>query len=261
MALDEALTRTPDTPPTFRIYYWNSPSISIGYFQKAVEVLNTFSSTRGDVACELASHDVKMAYKNRGTQGRTLHTFNFAPGGINLVRRPTGGTAVFHDDQPSFTLVLKTPAKVSQIYKLLGKAVIEALKSLGMDAWMWEEKDRVSSHFCTSNVSPFDVILDYKRQASSFPSHDNLNHYKYTSQGQKVAGYSARRYQGVALFQGYFHLPVIIKESSLVEALIAGMEKVTKARLKEGSLSESEALLTQELRHKKYLQGDWNFKR
>ncbi len=245
MALDEALARTADALPTFRIYYWSSLSLSIGYFQKVVEVLNSLGS---------------------------------ASGGLTLVRRPTGGTAVLHDNQPSFSLIIETPKDVRQVYRLLGQAVTMALQSLGMDVRLWEKgiapipsesTARVSpletgtlvsssplsrgagdvSHFCTSNLSPYDVLF----------------------QGKKVAGYSARRWQGhsrqgISLFQGYLHLPeAIVRKrfnvSLMVEAMIIGIEKTFRIRLEEGHLIEEETFLTQELREKKYIQRDWNYKR
>ncbi|MDI6759397.1 MAG: hypothetical protein QMD05_01090 [Candidatus Brocadiaceae bacterium] len=253
MALDEALALTADTTPTFRVYYWSSPSISIGYFQKSAEVLNS-------LAC-------------RGTLQR-------AP---TVVRRPTGGTAVLHNDQPSFSLVLRMRADVRQGYHLLGQAVMETLKALGMDARPWAEVAGPLSYtspspggrgkgegdspppfpppsrgrefefgsatpFCTSNLFPYDVILQgQETSASGGPT--------------KVAGYSARRFQRVTLFQGYLHLPEPAEGGHLVEAIITGMEKIAGVRLMEGNLTEAETVLTRELRQKKYLQQDWNYKR
>jgi len=215
MALDEALAQTADTTPTFRVYYWSTPSISIGYFQKALEVLT-------------APVPVGAGFKPAPT----------------MVRRPTGGTAVFHDSQPSFSLVLGMRADVRQGYYLTGQVIIEALKTLDIEARLWDEKGsrgrfQTCPYFCTANLSPYDVI----------------------SQGQKVAGYSARRLQGVTLFQGYLHLPEPAKGGHLVEAIITGMEKIAGVRLMEGNLTEAEAVLTRELRQKKYLQQDWNYKR
>ncbi|MEK7821434.1 MAG: hypothetical protein AAB260_00155, partial [Planctomycetota bacterium] len=151
----------------------------------------------------------------------------------------TGGTAVLHDSQPSFSLVLGMRADVRQGYHLMGQVIIEALRTLDIEARLWDGKGSVNSFFCTANLSPYDVI----------------------SQGQKVAGYSARRLQGVTLFQGYLHLPEPAKGGHLVEAIITGMEKITGARLMEGNLTEAETVLTRELRQKKYLQQDWNYKR
>lgn len=255
MALDEALARTtvhPKGTPTFRIYYWNSLSLSLGYFQKAAEVLNSLSF-------------VGAGFKPAPT----------------LVRRPTGGTAVLHDSQPSFSLVIGRPVAVGQIYHLLGQVVEKALQALGMQAGLWEGRSSVSplkrgvggvsSSFCTSNFSPFDVILNCSSRACSAPRQSKLCHDEEIFQGQKVAGYSARRFREATLFQGYLHLPEPFKESLpskkrgsgcvLAQALMTGFEEVTKLRLEEGTTTETETLLTQELRREKYLQRDWNYKR
>jgi lipoate-protein ligase A len=264
MALDEALARNAinvkDWAPTFRIYYWNSPSVSIGYFQRAKEVLDAL------------------------TLSTCRDTLQHVP---TVVRRPTGGTAVLHDNQPSFSLVIGRPVEVRQFYRLLGQVVIKALKSLGLQARLWGGKgDPTGRPYIgsrTANVQEEDSTFPLKIEAGGVSSPlctSNLSPNDVISQGQKVAGYSARRLRGVTLFQGYLHLPGPIRSGLpskklkthhilggggrgcvLVEALVMGMEKLTRLRLKEGSPTESETLLAQELVKEKYLQRDWNFKR
>jgi len=65
MAIDEAIFRgnqLGESPPTLRFYGWDPPAISVGYFQ--------------DVEQEV---DLDYCRKNR----------------VDIVRRPTGGKAVF----------------------------------------------------------------------------------------------------------------------------------------------------------------------
>ncbi len=214
MALDEAMARALNPIPTLRVYYWDSPAISIGYFQKAVEVLNTFN---------------------------TSNTFDMVQPAPILVRRPTGGTAVLHKTYPSFSVALRTHLKIGQIYYLLAQSIVTALRDIGLDAIMWKETEITRTLFCTSNFSPCDILLN----------------------GQKVAGYSARRFREISLFQGYLHLPrsITLSQQTLIETLTTGIRKTFPVKLKEGGLYEAEVLLAQELKQKKYVQRAWNYKR
>src|SRR5579875_2398720 len=75
MAIDEAVLLhhlRGEAPPTLRVFRWKQPSISLGRFQ------NVEREIRVDV-CE-----------DRG---------------IALVRRPTGGRAVYHRDEFTYSLV------------------------------------------------------------------------------------------------------------------------------------------------------------
>ena len=69
MAIDEAIalsSREGSSPPTLRLYQWSRPTISLGYFQKAQDALNL------DICSEK---------------------------GIEIIRRLTGGRAVYHDQE------------------------------------------------------------------------------------------------------------------------------------------------------------------
>lgn len=78
MAIDEALMRRAGGEPVLRVYSWDVPSCSVGYFQ--------------DLA------DVTMRLKLREK-------------GIPAVRRITGGGLVLHGDDVTFSLTVKTPSE------------------------------------------------------------------------------------------------------------------------------------------------------
>lgn len=223
MAIDEAIARSmavPDssTMPTLRIYSWRPTSISIGYFQRVSEVL---SSLGPDISRE----------------------------GFDMVRRPTGGTAVIHDSGPSFSLVLKderrTPsAKVTGLYLLLGRCVVEALGHLGISAELLQDARPSppaadNSGLCALNPRPYDVI--YK--------------------GMKIAGYAARRFRGVTLVQGYITLIDGLKVQELRDSIISALECTIGTKLRPGTLAREEGSLAARLREGKYTQREWNYKR
>lgn len=114
MALDEAILtlRAEDkVPATLRVYSWKPSAVSIGYFQSLEEEVDL-------VACK----DL----------------------GVDVVRRVTGGGAVYHEwgGELTYSLVasegeLKAKRFFEDIqgsYKVICEAVVEGLRKLGVDA-------------------------------------------------------------------------------------------------------------------------------
>ena len=89
-------------PPTLRFYTWDPPCISIGYFQKLDETLMSFVHQR------------------------------------DIVRRITGGRAVFHGNDLSYSVVSRTdnklfPDNIKGTYTGIAKALIAGLRNLGIN--------------------------------------------------------------------------------------------------------------------------------
>jgi len=100
MAVDEFLLYN-CKEPILRIYGWSKPCISIGYFQNIDEV------------------DYKKCNEKN----------------VDVVRRITGGGAVFHDMELTYSFVTKNfPQSILESYKEICEIIIQALKKLGLDA-------------------------------------------------------------------------------------------------------------------------------
>lgn len=107
MAIDEALLETASTQgtATLRLYAWQPPCLSLGYFQPLADV--------DRAACAAA--------------------------GVTLVRRPTGGRAVLHDaDELTYAVVgpLDSPpfdGGVIETYYRIATALATGLAELGLD--------------------------------------------------------------------------------------------------------------------------------
>jgi len=100
MAVDEFLLYN-CKEPILRIYGWSKPCISIGYFQSIDEV-----------------NYKKCNEKN-----------------VDVVRRITGGGAVFHDIELTYSFVTKNfPQSILESYKEICEIIIQTLKKLGLDA-------------------------------------------------------------------------------------------------------------------------------
>src|SRR5437667_10733709 len=104
-----------DVPPTLRVFRWQQPSISLGRFQS--------------VEREIEREQCQQL-------------------GVALVRRPTGGRAVYHRDEFTYSIVISkqygVPSGVVTAYAYLARGLLAALQSLGVQAELSDE--RVSKH-------------------------------------------------------------------------------------------------------------------
>jgi lipoate-protein ligase A len=118
MAIDESILThhlKGDVPPTLRVFRWSQPSISLGRFQS--------------IEREIVS---EMCLKR----------------GVALVRRPTGGRAVYHRDEFTYSIIISkrfgVPPGVVAAYAFLARGLLAALALLGVQAELSDE--RVSQH-------------------------------------------------------------------------------------------------------------------
>ena len=118
MAIDESILThhlKDEVPPTLRVFRWSQPSISVGRFQ----------SIEREIVSEVCL-------------GR----------GVALVRRPTGGRAVYHRDEFTYSIVINkhygVPSGVVAAYAFLSQGLLAALIYLGVQAELSDE--RVSKH-------------------------------------------------------------------------------------------------------------------
>lgn len=99
MAVDEAILEAHlenAAPPTLRFYGWAPPAVSIGYGQKLPEKARQKIHARG----------------------------------FDIVRRPTGGRAVLHLDELTYSFVGSNSGANTGSDKLLGSSVIESYRKI-----------------------------------------------------------------------------------------------------------------------------------
>ncbi len=133
MAVDEALLIS-GGPPTLRLYAWSPPGLSIGYFQGVASFLDI-------------------------------------PGEHVLVRRPTGGGAIYHDHEVTFALTLDTsllPESIGESYRLIHVAVASALRQVGVDVRQQGDlpvtEDTSDSPWCFASPQPLDLVDNERRK-------------------------------------------------------------------------------------------------
>lgn len=153
MAVDEAVLEhvgRESSPPTLRFYAWEPACLSLGYAQPYCDV-------------------DAVRLKERGW---------------DIVRRPTGGRAILHTDELTYSLIapLDEPiiaGSVLESYNRLAGALLDAVLRLGVEAHM---KGTVPLGQTVANPVCFEVSSSYE----------------ITAQGKKLIGSAqARRREGV----------------------------------------------------------------
>lgn len=136
MAIDEAIFRETinnKKPPTIRFYGWQPAAVSIGYFQDIKEEVN-IEKCRAE--------------------------------GIDIVRRISGGKAVSHCDEVTYSVIACDtenlfPSDILGTYKIISNCIAHGLSYLGIDAALAETGRSLSDN-------------DFKACCFSAPSRNEL---------------------------------------------------------------------------------------
>ncbi len=168
MAIDEAVLihhLKSEAPPTLRVFRWSQPSISLGRFQNDEQEIDT-----------------RLCEQRR----------------VTLVRRPTGGRAVYHLDEFTYSIVIGkrygVPSGVVPAYAYLAQGLIAALQILGVHAELSNERTRRGSPEAGRGQ---DIHYNDTSSAACFASSTQAD---LTSSGFKLVG-SAQVWKDDALLQ------------------------------------------------------------
>jgi lipoate-protein ligase A len=148
MALDEALLTVHETGaslPTLRVYGWCQPTLSLGYAQNAPQ----------DVALPACQAQ-----------------------GVAVIRRPTGGRAVFHHQEVTYSVVMPLLLEdglqtITEHYYRIGLALAAALQALGLPVRLARPQVReaaarpLPSPACFAALSRYEVSVDGKKMVGS----------------------------------------------------------------------------------------------
>jgi len=212
MAIDEAifkLTVEDKVPPTLRLYTWNTPALSIGYFQNTESPLIREYLTRG----------------------------------YPLVRRPSGGLAVLHENEMSYSMtgVMARdgfPCNIREAYQKAHESIRKALLTLGLETTLSKEpKSGTNNVFCSASWLPYDIILEHKG---------------------KIGGSAQRKSGNVLLQHGSISLPEELDRDCLSNKIAENFGKVLSIELEQQELTDEEFSVSEELAEKKYGQWEWN---
>ena len=144
MAVDETILEgvgRGDSPPTLRLYAWEPPCLSLGYAQPITDV---------DIPSLLAH-------------------------GWELVRRPTGGRAILHTDELTYSVIVPpdephVAGSVLEAYSRLARALVEALLLLNLPVEVHEkavENKKTPDPICFEVPSTSEITAGGKKLVGS----------------------------------------------------------------------------------------------
>lgn len=257
MAADEAIfiaCQQKKSGPTLRFYSWSPPAVSAGYGQKIRDAL-----------------DLEKCFSM----------------GITIIRRPTGGKAVLHSGDLSYSFVVPqwlSPfnGAIKESYKFISDCFARGLGTLQVDVEVADKK-----------IAPLGA-----RQSLSALCFSTFSAYDICHGGKKLMGSAQKRQNGMILQHGSIFLDVDwdlavdvlkpcngldraqavarlkeemtslnqiaeteISKTDVADALAEGVQKHLGVELREEDFTPYEKELMERLRAEKYSSAAWCFAR
>lgn len=246
MAIDEALLLRHlqgETPPVLRVFRWSQPSISLGRFQRVEREI-------------LIDHCERQ--------------------GIVLVRRPTGGRAVYHRDEFTYSFVSSKahgiPAGIVAAYAYLAQGLIAALACLGVSAELSEGRvSKEPSAACFASSTQADLTSggfklvgsaqvwkeDSLLQQGSLPLTDRAAEFYslLNFPDEETRNGALERYREMTTPLHTF-LPAVTWEE-VAQAFREGFASALHVEFQIDTLTPAEWSLARELAHEKYSKLAW----
>jgi lipoyl(octanoyl) transferase len=242
MAIDEhlLLRHGQSGGPVLRVYGWRPPAITLGRYQ--------------------------------GTEYIDLDACG--EDGVAVVRRITGGGAIFHDNEVTYSLVwpdagMDMPGGIDRTFEMLNAFIMETYKSLGLRPVYAKDSDAKKyasgrAHFCFSGYENYDILIE----------------------GRKIGGNAQRRIRGsvlqhgsiplgldVARVQRYFreridagHFTSLgavcgreVPDEEVIVIMTAAFSRVMGVDLSEQDLDRGEDESVRILLRDRYSRDQWNY--
>jgi lipoate-protein ligase A len=212
MGLDAALLANPDAPPTLRFYTWRPDTVSLGYFQRV--------------------EDVPAAREARA-----------------LVRRITGGGAIHHEHELTFSIALPAShplfyGPIADSYVRVHEAIADGLAEYGHAAELRGERqlasDRPGTGMCFHRSTALDLVWGDRKGVGSAQrrSRGRVLHHGSIKLGP------SRLEEGIATVGSATHR---VSAEELVPRLRAVLERRLGIRLEAGVPERDERELAREL--------------
>ncbi|MBR9699898.1 lipoate--protein ligase family protein [Candidatus Woesearchaeota archaeon] len=236
MAIDEVLLDS--ELPVLRFYQWIPPGLSIGYDQSAINIDKEFCLEKG----------------------------------IQIVRRPTGGNAVLHDKELTYSFIIsqdRMPKSVIESYKEISKGIVKAFEILGLQPELNDEVHKVEkSPVCFHDPSWYEILVNGKKIVGSAQKRTKG---KVLQHGAVLIDMDIEKYAGC--FKGLSdkqkealksRITSINDEGKKVdyaqvaEAMKQGFQKALKLQFIPSILTQEELKKAKELSREKYSSLSWN---
>lgn len=248
MALDEAIARAVETRaalPTIRFYAWAKPTVSLGNLQ---------------------------------TSRRTLARDECGRRGVGIVRRPTGGRAVLHHHEITYSVSVPLAGvwkrlSVGESFRLIGEGLVAGLRRLGVAATLGRD----------DGALPVAERAEACFQVPRMPA--------VLAMGRKIIGSAQRRWEGSLLQHGSVLLgldldlhqavfpawprddpgkgvtslrdlmPTMPDRAEIEQALLEGWKEVLQFRDERGHVAASERREAERLVAARYGTPAWTWRR
>ncbi len=241
MAIDEAIliSRTQGSVPnTIRFYQWKPSAVSLGFSQQAEKEIDI----------------------------RTCRSL-----GIEIVRRPTGGGAVYHDSNGELTYSIvvdmeEVPYDLISSYGRLCHGIILACRELGLEAQLSVDETGRRCPNITVSRKKISGGAQTRRgkillQHGTLLVDSNLDIMtKILKMGRPSACMPLDRLQSkVTTLRSILGRP--ISHYEIADSLRRGFEQALNVNLLKQDLTSDELKIASELCVRKYDTDEWNFKR
>jgi len=237
MAVDQALLQYAEQTgqATLRFYRWETATLSLGYFQKLADR----SQHSGSLQCP-------------------------------VVRRASGGGAIVHDQELTFSLALPSDnrwsKKNNELYRSVHGCIVGALRSLSIDAHQYEkniknagvrpsqpiESERVANPFlCFHRRTDGDIVLDGNKVGGSAQRRAKNAILQHTSLLLRKS-LAATELLGVEDLGG-----VTLNEDHLIEDLVERMSKTLLVAFKPAKLISEQKEMAENILSKTFGNPSW----
>ena len=245
MAIDEALFRCFDpasSRPVLRLYGWQPPALSLGRFQKAAADLD-LDRCRAD--------------------------------NLTIVRRITGGGAIYHADELTYSLVcgpsqIPAATSVKESFRVLTGFLLGLYRALGLQAAYAADLAPAGSRLgqrtplCFAGKESYDILVNNRKLGGNAQRRSRAVIFQHGSiplqnRVQQGLHYLTVRPQGIEqastclVDQG-----IAADGEQLKQALVGQFEAQLGASLQVGDLTVEERALSRRLAAGKYGEDRWN---
>lgn len=245
MAIDEALLYTFQekiSKPVFRIYRWKKHALSFGCSQDPCALFNL-------AHCEKEN--------------------------IPLLRRPTGGGIIYHDDELTYSITLADsdldkPGNVKETLKQITSFLIGAYKSLGIDAcFACESNQKMTppntiADFCFSRKEEYDILIKGKKiggNAQKRKKHLILQHgsIPFSFSKEKIARFlkNPQLLENLNITSINEIADIKISFETLSDVLKNAFCEHFSTTLEKSELNKEEKTLAEQLKREKYSNSNW----
>lgn len=236
-------------PPTLRFYGWTPPCLSLGYGQHA----------------------------------READADRLAARGWGIVRRPTGGRAILHADELTYSVALPADHPLARIsvvesYRQISTALLAALAVLGAHphADRAEADQTAPSPVCFETPSHYEITVDGRKlvgsaqvrrregllQHGTLPLSGDITRIcdalVYADEAERDAAKDQVRQRAATLADV---TGVVVSWQTAAETVAAGFRQALDLELTPGQLTPRECADAERFAAETYGSADWTFRR